>query len=298
MKPIWETWHQQLHRRPSATDDFSLGAFRRPLPEALQKRYLEVNPFGRVSWFFFDIDHEDAFECWEAVQLPAPNVFVQNRHNGRAHLGYALHTPVGTTGMSREKPMKFAADVQHGMTVRLMSDRAFANRFTKNPMHHDWRVSWLAMYPYELNELRGWLDDEDVWRPRGPTHALGLGRNCDLFDTLRFHAYRQVREYKRQGAAIEEWLRHLQGVAITSNLEFATPLSIAETRGIAKSVARWTWLRFDNDRFRERQAERGRRGAEKRWEGHMSLDYLKPWDQLGISRPTYFRRKKAQMLGK
>ena len=129
MEPIWTTWQSQLSKHPAATDNLAAGVFKRPRHEALSKRYLEMNPFGRVSWLMFDIDHEGGFEFWEDVGLPPPNVYVQNRHNLKAHLGYALATPVGTTGLSREKPIRFTADIQRGMTKRLVADRAYINRF-------------------------------------------------------------------------------------------------------------------------------------------------------------------------
>jgi hypothetical protein len=288
---VFETWIDQLPRRPAATDDFSLGVFRRPREEALQKRHLEFNPFGRVSWLFFDIDRDASLETWMDAKLPAPNVFIQNRDNSRSHLGYALSSPVGTTGLSREKPMKFAADVQYGMTRALDADKAYSNRFAKNPLSPSFRTSWLAIYPYELSELRGWLDDEDVWRPKGAAHAVGLGRNCDLFDVIRVHAYSAIREFKRSGGRLDDWLRHLFEFGIAHNLDFASPLNVAEVGGIARSVARWTWRRLNEEGFRHRQSVLGRKGAEARWEGHQSLDYRRPWEAEGISRATWFRRR-------
>lgn len=289
--PVWETFEQRLPRRPHATDDFERGTFRRPLDEALTKRHVEFNPYGRVAWLLFDIDRDDAFESWEDARLPAPNIFIQNRHNGRGHLAYALASPVGTIGRSRPDPIRFAADVQRGMTLRLRADPHFMNRFAKNPKHNDWRTSWFAIKPYELSRLRDWLDDSDVWRKPGLEHAHGLGRNCALFDTVRFYAYRKVGEFRTLGRFVP-WLEHLRIIAFQHNQGFAIPLSISEVRGVAKSVAKWTWTKFGGAGFSEIQADRGRRGAEKRWEGHQALDYIRPWEEQGISRATYFRRQR------
>lgn len=290
-EPVWGTFDLRLPRRPHATDDFEQGAFRRPLEEALTKRYVEYNPFGRVSWLIFDIDRDDAFEAWEDACLPAPNIFIQNRGNGRGHLAYALTSPVGTIGDSRPEPIRFAADVQRGMTLRLRADPHYTNRFAKNPLHPDWRASSLAIKPYDLSGLRGWLDDSDVWRRTGVEHAVGLGRNCELFDSVRHYAYRKVGEFRALGH-FGPWLEHVRIIAVQHNQGFATPLSISEVRGVAKSVAKWTWTKFGGPGFSEIQAERGRRGAEKRWEGHEALDYLRPWEAHGISRATYFRRQR------
>jgi hypothetical protein len=288
LEPVRSTFDLRLPRRPHATDDFECGAFRRPLEEALSKRYIEFNPFGRVAWLLFDIDRDEAFDAAEDAGLPPPNILMQNRHNGRGHLAYALASPVGTIGNSRPAPVRFAADVQRGMTLRLRADPHFLNRFSKNPMHADWRTSWLATSAYELSEIRGWLDDSDVWRPKGVEHAQGLGRNCDLFDAVRIYAYRKVGEYREMGR-IEPWHQHLRIIAAQQNQSFVTPLSISEVRSVAKSVAKWTWTKFGGPGFNKKQAERGKRGAEKRWEGHESLAYRRPWDDQGVSRATYFR---------
>lgn len=287
---MWETWQDLLPSWPYATDDFALGVWRRPREEALTKRYLEFNPAGKINWLVFDLDR--AVECpWEDVKLPAPNLFVQTRHNGHAHLAYALAASVGTSGASRLAPIRFAADVQYGMTKRLGADRSFINRFTKNPLNGHWRTAWLTPHPFELSDLRGWLDDGDVWRHADTEPATGLGRNVDLFDITRRYAYTRVMQHKRKGYSVEKWQSHLFEFAGGQNLDLSPPLPVSEVRSIAKSVARWTWARFNGEQINERQAERGRRGAEKRWEGHESLAYLKPWIAAGVSRATWFRQQ-------
>jgi hypothetical protein len=59
------------------------------------------------------------------------------------------------------------------------------------------------------------------------------------------------------------WLEHLSAHATSINCGFADPLSIAEVRQIANSVARWTWGRFSDGRFSQIQACRGARGGIK-----------------------------------
>ncbi|HIF9218099.1 TPA: replication initiation protein, partial [Photobacterium damselae] len=61
---------------------------------------------------------------------------------------------------------------------------------------------------------------------------------------------------------------------------------------IAKSIAKWTMTHFTPQRFSESQARKGRKGGHKSTGGgRPSLN--EPWVELGISRATYFRRKKA-----
>ena len=72
------------------------------------------------------------------------------------------------------------------------------------------------------------------------------------------------------------------------NGQFATPLGDLEVRGIAKSVAKWTWKHFTEAGFSDVQSARAR----KRWHGHLAESTTKPWLEMGISRRTYYRRKR------
>lgn len=71
------------------------------------------------------------------------------------------------------------------------------------------------------------------------------------------------------------------------NRQFSTPLGESEVRGIAKSVAKWTWKRFTEQGLSNIQSARAR----IRWAGHVAESTTKPWLAMGISRRTYYRRK-------
>jgi replicase family protein/primase-like protein len=259
--PIWSAWTNHLPTRPLAADVFADGVYRRPRDEALQYAHIEFNTAGRVGWLLFDQDTPESFECWERFNLPAPNFYAQNRSNGHGCLGYCLKTPVGLLGCSRQRPIMLAADVQRGMTRRLGADPAYANRLGKNPASGRWHSSWYAAKPYDLRDLLQALDRRDLQRPATRAEVTGISRNCDLFDALRQHAYATVRSYKARGNST--WVEHLLAEARSINLGFAIPLSFAEVRQIAKSVARWTWGRFSNEQFSHIQACRGARGGAK-----------------------------------
>jgi hypothetical protein len=62
---------------------------------------------------------------------------------------------------------------------------------------------------------------------------------------------------------LNAWQDQLFSEAQAINLGFALPLSFAEVRQIARSVARWTWGRFSEARFSEIQSRRGVRGGIK-----------------------------------
>ncbi|HIF9218377.1 TPA: replication initiation protein, partial [Photobacterium damselae] len=63
---------------------------------------------------------------------------------------------------------------------------------------------------------------------------------------------------------------------------------------IAKSIAKWTMTHFTPQQFSESQARKGRKSkGGGRPKNTTSEAQQKPWEALGISRRTYFRRKKS-----
>ena len=254
--PIWTTWTDRLPTRPLATDVFEDGAYHRPRSMALEFRNIEINTPGRVAFLNFDLDLADSFEAWERARLPVPNAFMQNPTNGHGNALYALATPVGISAFSRAAPIKLLVDIQRGMTRRLKADPAYSNRFAKNPCHPRWRTRWLSPRPFTLGELFEPLDRRDMRAP-ARRDEIGLGRNCDLFNELRQVAYREIVAFKRDGRAQGEWRDHLVNACRAMNLGFGMPLPISEVRSMAKSVAKWTWSRFSEERYSEIQARRG-----------------------------------------
>jgi Replicase family/Primase C terminal 1 (PriCT-1) len=278
--PVWDSWRQHIPQRPLSADVLADGMRRRPRQEALQYALIEFNTAGRLSWLLFDHDEEDSFGCWERAGLPKPNFYAQNRSNGHGHLGYQLQTPVGLLGLSRERPIRLAADVQRGMTRRLGADPAFANRFGKNPSHGRWASSWFAARPYDLGDLLVALDRRDLEFPSSRAEISGISRNCDLFDVLRQYAYANVRAFKSTGYGPSAWRDRLLLEARGQNIGFACPLTVSELRQIAQSVARWTWRRFSEHQFAQIQAHRAkvlgqRRGAAAEANADAVLDLIR-----------------------
>jgi hypothetical protein len=123
--------------------------------------------------------------------------------------------------------------------------------------------------------------------------TFGAGRNVTLFDDLRAVAYREVREYKLEGP-LNVWFDRCFQIANAINTQFPRPMKCSETRAVAKSVANWTWRHFSAERFIARQSSLGKRGMASRWAGHESVEKLRPWETMGISRATYYRRKRRE----
>jgi hypothetical protein len=101
-----------------------------------------------------------------------------------------------------------------------------------------------------------------------------------------------VRRFKREGLSLNCFRERLERVALGLNLQFPRALGLSEIRAICKSVAKWTWSHFSEQAFSRRQALRGARRAAQMWSGHVAATKTKPWEARGISRATYYRRKK------
>jgi len=138
---------------------------------------------------------------------------------------------------------------------------AFSGPLSKNPLHPAWRLWEPANAPvYELSELHRGVDLPK--RPRRRPRPEGLSRNCDLFDSLRNWAYQAVRDFWRPGRQ-EAFEESVLQCALALN-SFPSPLGYSEVKGIARSVARYTWRRMTPAGFRAVQAGRGRRSGEVR----------------------------------
>ncbi|WP_249921518.1 primase C-terminal domain-containing protein, partial [Escherichia coli] len=152
---------------------------------------------------------------------------------------------------------------------------------------------------YPLDELADYLELTASARRRVDVN-YGLGRNCLLFEKTRKWAYRAI----RQGwPDLSQWrIAVIQRVEMY-NAQLPVPLSLAECQAIGRSIAKYTHRNFTPETFAqyvaathtpEIQAARGRRS--KRVAVATSARTLKPWEALGISRRTYYYRKKNGLL--
>jgi hypothetical protein len=255
----------RLPRRPYCADDLSDGLRIRSLAQALTKPYIQINrPYLRV-WSIFDVDRPGAAVAWEDAMLPPPAWAAVNRDNGHAHLVYGLSAPVLVDSPDmRQAPLRYLCAVEAAFRAKLEADSGYSGLITKNPAHPLWRVLRGPQRGYELGELAEWVD-LPKHLPRRKPEQIGLGQNVTLFDWLRQYAYRQIRHYKGDVRNFVLWQSHLNSAALERNGDFQHPLDGREVWHICKSVAKWTWRRFDIDasdaRFSALQAHRGRQGG-------------------------------------
>lgn len=249
--------------------------------QALKKPYIQANPPYLRVWSIYDVDkpycdyengefHRSAVLAWEDANLPPPSWVSVNRENGHAHLVYGLSAPVLIDGMgARDAPIRLLCSIEAMIRALLQADQGFSGLITKNPIHPLWKTLRGPQLFYDLHELAESLPGLEKFRPKARrVEEVGLGRNVTLFDHLRHWAYRNVRQYKGGGlSAWNAWLSQCNTRALVRNGDFPYPLDGREVWHVAKSVAKWTYERFDiqasDARFSKLQAHRGSLGGKK-----------------------------------
>lgn len=250
---VWE--QQWLPLRPLASDDLRNGIYRMSRDSALGLRYIEANPHAISNLLVIDIDHEDAVlrAQWNRGAW-LPNAIVENPDNGHAHAVWALREPITRTEYAHRKPLAYAAAITEGLRRSVDGDQAYSGLITKNPTHETWEAVWLTDHLYELDELREHLDTagfmpQASWTRTRRKQPVGLGRNCDIFESARTWAYRAARhirlrnEYPTEAdyRAFHEAVRtHVD----TLNAEYSEPLPHSEAKATAESIYRWVTTRF------------------------------------------------------
>lgn len=255
----------RLPRRPYCTEDLQYGIRMRPLRTALSLPYIQANPPHLRMWMLFDVDREGAAIAWEDAHLPAPAWAAVNRLNGHAHLAYGLSAPVLVAESGRRAPIRFLQGIEGAYRAALQADPGYSGLITKNPAHPLWRMLYGDPRLWELGELAEYGNvDKYIPRYAKKPEEIGLGRNCITFEFLRQWAYRNIRAAKERGNFVL-WQADCNYRGLVRNADFAHPMDGREVWHIAKSVARWTWSRFDlaasDRRFSALQAVRGARGG-------------------------------------
>ena len=202
--------------------------------------------------------------------------------------------------IAKSDPLRYAAAVDCALRALLGADEGYAGLICKNPLHPFWRVTEWEPRLYELGDLDSWLDLAQYGDRRKRLPDYGLGRNCNLFEHLRIWAYRAIRQgWPEYGRWFEACLTKAEGYNIQQfGGTKAGKLPFNEVKATAKSVAQYTHRRFSPEGFRAYQAASGRKGGKvsKRPPVAGSEATEKPWESLGMSRRTYYRRKKAGTL--
>ena len=232
---------------------------------AIQYPLIQVNHVHTVQYLIFDIDAPDAYLHFFDENLPVPTWIAKNKKNGHCHVCYELKTPVCKTTHARLKPLRYLASIEYTYAKKLSADLRYTGLLTKNPVDRDWQVFLLNPAPFELDELADYVDLETKPKPteEEKKEVSGLGRNCMLFDTVRFWAYKAIREHL--GSGFDSWYKKVLERSKIANGAFLEPLPYSEVKATAKSIAKWVWRNHHSAEFQamfsEKQARKGRKGG-------------------------------------
>ena len=253
-----ENFYAKLPHKPYCSDDLGYGVIIRPKKTAILKPYIQYNPPCLITSLVFDIDRSDAFFAWSDANLPTPTWIAKNRLNGHVHVGYMLATPVCTTHRARQNVIEYLAKIEQAYSLGLGADRGYTGLITKNPCHNTWENHIFDVQPHELGYLADFVELKEL--KTDLKEVSGLGRNCAMFDTVRFWAYKAIREHLSIG--FDRWHSEVLEHAKNANDAFIQPLPYSEVKATAKSIARWVWRNHAeaHAKFIERQVMKGRMG--------------------------------------
>ena len=294
---VLDCFVDNLPKKPYCSNDLSQGLLIRPKQTAISYKYLQDNSPYYQHYLILDLDYSAAFVdiLYSTPGIPLPNLLVENPTNGKAHVLYQLKTPIYTTDASRPKPIIYANAILKRLQQLLDADLGYSGLITKNPLSSEWRAYTLRSKPYTLSELARNLDLnwKEANQPIKQDEAIGLGRNCYIFHTARHWAYKEVRKYR--GNIYNNWFECVRKHCEALNQGVTDPLSYNEVKGIAKSISRYCWKKdgYCYQEFIDRQRRKGVLGGKKSKRGCKidSERSLKPWEEMGVSRATYYRRK-------
>lgn len=288
-----QDFYEKLPHKPYCSDDLGHGVIIRPKKTAIQKPYIQHNPPCLITSLVFDIDRSDAYFAWSDADLPTPTWIAKNPKNCHAHIGYMLAMPVCTTHRARQNVIEYLAKIEQAYSLALGADRGYSGLITKNPCHTAWENHIFDVEPYELNYLADFVELTEL--KTDLKEVSGLGRNCMMFDTVRFWAYKAIREHR--GSTFDIWLGKVLEQCQNANGAFIEPLPYSEVKATAKSIARYCWKKdgYHYQEFIDRQSRKGAMGGKKskRLPVDGSEASTKPWEELGISRAWYYRLKKS-----
>ena len=258
---LLQTYQQSLPWHGFGTDELKTGVRLLEAIELAKRAYVQHNPKHSVKWLVYDVDRETAATDWLDSWTAPPNILVVNRDNGHAHLFYGLETPVHDYAGASEKALRYLAAVDIALTNRLEADPGYAKLLSKNPLRSDrWAVVIVRAELYTLDQLAVYVDPKQLDRRR-KVDAVGLGRNCVLFEDLRRWAYRERRK-EQQYLSEDMFHEAVRDRAHGINAAFNPPLPHAELRHTAKSVARWTWRRMSREGFLDWSRKRWRKAVQ------------------------------------
>lgn len=275
--------------RCSSVKDSTL--FRKKTDRANTYAYVGYNPPNITRYIVLDLDYDDALFAYYDHNAPLPQFIIRNPENGHCHYVYQLKDPVTFYGKSKSAPIRLLTATEQALTALLNADKGFTGYLAKNALNRNHETYITGVKPYTLNELSQNLDLERIKNPNEPMNDHTYGRNSGTFDVVRVQAYRIA-------GKLNETQLYNECIALAEihNARYDTPMNYNEVKGIAKSIAGFCKSQAYIRSLSELQARKGSKGGKisKRKPVETSERTKKPWIELGISRSTYYKKKKRE----
>ena len=230
--------------------------------KAEEFKYIQANNPIKTSWIVIDVDVDvdksskymyQHPEFYEHIETPIPNIALRNPKNGHFQLLYAIDS-VYTGSNARRKPQQFLKSIKQALISSIpFADPNFIGSkvISWNPLSCHWEKYEMHRSIYSLNELKESINEKhfpafsfNSSAANESTYATEGERNVSIFNSLRAKAYRRVSKAKEE-MFFDDWLCQISNEAKKINSEICeTPLSEREVRGIAKSVANFSWFKY------------------------------------------------------
>ena len=233
--------------------------------------YIQCNPDTRCSVLCFDCDID--VSCLDWSHIPSPNIIVRHKkadNSYKTHLFYLLKKGVPLNDLQTSKQATLLYIVKKALTSMLHADTGYSGLLSKNPFADNWIAVTCNAVPWELGELRQWIDDDtanEILETKRIANSAqfreafaSAGRNCTVFEHLRLWSYANVHLYHDRGA--EAFHAACVEYACMLN-DFADPLPTREINNIAKSVSRWTWKQMTTGKSKENRKKMSEYGRKK-----------------------------------
>jgi len=215
-----------------------------------QYSHIQYNHLSGQNYIGLDCDY-DVFELLEEKNVN-PNLVVKNHDNNKAHLFFRLSSFVGTTPNAKIKPQKALRLLTHSLNNYLETDKAFNGVQAKNPLYKGFEVFSYSNDSYDFNELFECIPDEQIYVNKPEISIsedkeiihVGTGeRNVYLFDTVRFQSYKVKHKHKDFNSFYDE----IERIYNDLNAMLSEPMDFKECQHSIKSIATWTWFKFEGD---------------------------------------------------
>jgi hypothetical protein len=246
---VLEKFFQTLPEKTLHTNNLSHGLNLFPKDYAKHSSYIQLNQLYR-HYIPLDLDRPDALQAFRKAGIPQPTIMTINRSNGHAHYLYRLNKPIIFTENGRTHPQEYFREICESLEFQLDADPHYVGLITKNPFSPVWHTE-TDNVSFELSDFKEYILNRLPKQFRKQKQIAKLihnatGRNCTLFDTIRFFAYNQVKFCNSQAELMAKVLE----LAADVNTKFSEPLPNRELLDTSKSVSKWTFSR--KEQFLER----------------------------------------------